>query len=139
MALNSPATDVSQYLADNGHGQLGVDIFRFEWGTSVVDGEDLDRQILVRNGEGPTQEIRSLVEEPMIQILVRGGKGKSSAAVYATARAVYEFLILTNKVTINEMQYVDFEPLSSPQEIGRDSEDRQTVTMRFLTLRNPTA
>lgn len=136
MPLNSPAWDVSQLLAENGFGSIATDIFRFEWGQNT-DGTAIDRQILVRSEAGVPQEIRDLVEQPIIQILVRGDKAESSATVYATARAVYEFLLATFKVTINELQYVDFEPLSAPTEIGRDSEDRQVVTQRFSTYRNP--
>jgi hypothetical protein len=135
MALNSPAVDIVDFLEAAGFGTKGVNLFSFGWGTG--GDVDINSQVMIAALDGLPQEDRTLVEQPTIQVLTRGEPDVGSVVAYARARGIHEFLIQDHQFTINGTEYIDFEPLSLPQTVGRDSESRQIISATYVTMRNP--
>ena len=127
--MNAPHYDVATLLDDNAIGTLATDLFGGEWGKP-------DRQILILDGPGIPSELKTLFENPSIQILVRGDKDEAARTVYTTAKAVYDFLVAqTDSVTINGCEYKGFEVRTNITPLGMDESQRHIYSMNFLTWR----
>lgn len=133
MSLIAPSVHVAQYLGENAVGSLGDDLFAGEWGRS-------DSQILVLDGVGgPAADPKELYEHVGIQILCRGAKRDTHAAVYAKAKEVSDFLLLSpESIEIDTVCYLGFEPSSNVVNLGKDKEERFIFSANFLTYRNRT-
>ena len=129
MTLNPSYFDVATLLDDNAFGSLGVDLFGGEWG-------DVDAQTLVLEGVGTVSDLKQTYEQPSVQILVRGEKLQASHLVYATAKAISDFLVTqAESVTINTTEYIGFEPSSNIAPLGKDANERHVYSMNFSTYR----
>jgi len=121
--------DVAALLNDNALGTLGTDLFGGEWG-------DTDAQTLVLDGVGTPSNIKELYEQPSVQILVRGAKLQAAHLVYATAKAISDFLLSQSEcVTINTTVYKGFEQGSNISALGKDKNERHIYSMNFFTYR----
>lgn len=122
--------DVMQYLAANGLGQIGVDLFGGEWGAP-------DAQMLVVEGVSPVSDLPETYESPGVQILVRGSTGQRDVDVYRRAKTVYDFLVnAPDCLDINGTQYAGFEPSTNLAGLGQDANERFAYSMNFTTFRN---
>ena len=129
MTTNAIHFDIATLLNDNALGSLGVDLFGGEWGS-------VDAQTLVLDGAGTVSPLKQTYEQPSVQILVRGEKLQASHLVYATAKAIYDFLVTQSEsVTINTTEYKGFEPSSNIAPLGKDANERHIYSMNFSTYR----
>lgn len=123
---------VAFFLANNGFGTLGDDIFGGEWGKA-------DKQILVLNGVGSPADPKELFENPGLQIIVRGAKRDADHLVYTVAKTVSDFLLaLPDSVDISGVCYTGFEETSNIANLGKDENERFLYSMNFTTFRNRT-
>ena len=130
MPNNATFFDVATLLNANA---LGVSWY---FSFSVVSGGKPDAQTLVLDGVGTISPLKQTYEQPGIQILVRGEKLQASHLVYATAKAIYDFLVSqTESVTINTTEYKGFEPSSNIAQLGKDALERHVYSMNFSTYR----
>ena len=129
MTINASFFDIATLLNDNALGSLGVDLFGGEWG-------DVDAQTLVLDGSSTPSDLKEVYEQPSVQILVRGEKLQASHLVYATAKAISDFLVTqAESVTINTTEYKGFEPSSNIAPLGKDANERHVYSMNFSTYR----
>lgn len=129
---NAVSFDVMQLLDTNGFGTQGTDLFALGWGV------DVDEQILLMDTEGFESERKLAYEHPGFQVLTRGKKTESQGVAYERARDVHIFLInQPDLLTINGVDYLGFEPVSSLIPLGRDSNERYTFSVNYVTYRNP--
>jgi hypothetical protein len=129
--MNQPSKDVADYLAAQGLGAVGTDIFYGQWGTP-------DTQLCILDATGIPSDMPDTYEQPGVQVLARGTPIEGAAPVYGRARAAWEELVTAGIVTINGVIYQCFEPQAAPFGLGRDENSRHVYTMNFWTLRNPT-
>lgn len=130
MTTNAPYFDVVTFLSDNGFGTLGTDLIGGAWLNKV------DAQTLVLDGVGTPSILKSSYEQPSVQILVRGEKLGAAHLVYATAKAISDFLLMqTECVTINATVYKGFEQGSNIAALGKDENERHIYSMNFFTYR----
>lgn len=122
---------VAKLLASGGFGTLGTDLFGGAWGT------DKDGQVLVLDGAGIPSELKTLYEQPNVQILVRGEKLESDLTVYQRAKQIYDFMVTRPEDNIIEgVCYKGFEPDSNLAGLGKDPNELFVYTMNFSTYRN---
>lgn len=127
--MNAPHEDVMQLLSDGGIAVKGDDLFGGAWG-------DAERQMLVLDAPGVPSIIKEQYEQVSIQILVRGTKEQSSKAVYDFARTAWDYLLgLPDNVTVNDTEYLGFEPEINISPLGRDDASRLAYSMGVLTFR----
>jgi len=130
MTSNAVYYDITQLLSDNGFGTLGTNLNGSEWLIGV------DAQTLVLDGVGTASPLKQTYEQTSVQILVRGEKLQASHLVYATAKAIYDFLVTQSEsVTINTTEYKGFEPSSDIAPLGKDANERHIYSMNFSTYR----
>ncbi len=129
--IDTPAyLDLANYLAANGFGTMGDDIWAGEWGPT-------NRQLMLMNGVGVPSDIKELFENPGIQIFARGDKRDADHVVYAAAKAVSDFILsLPDNIEIQGVCYTGFEPTTNIANIGKDSNERFIYSMNFSTFRN---
>jgi hypothetical protein len=121
---------IAFYLADNGFGSLGDNIFGGEWG-------EADKQIACFGGPGTPSELKETYENPGLQILVRGNKREADHIVYTAAKAVSDFLLsLPDSIEISGVCYTGFEPTTDIANLGKDENERFIYSMNFSTYRN---
>ena len=126
--------DVMRLIELGGLGTVGADLFGGEWGP-------VDAQALILEGPGIVSPLKTLYENPSVQILVRGPKNGDPASrdidVYQRAKTISNFLLSQPEcVEINGRSYKGFEPLSNIVPLGKDSNERFTYSMNFYTFRN---
>lgn len=130
--VNSVAQDVATLLEDNALGTIGTDLFGMQW------GDDIDSQTLVIETGAIDTENKEQYEQPTFQILVRGVRQGAINTLYATIKAIHEFLIEQSElVTINSTDYLGFEPVSGVIALGRDDNNRFVYSSNYYTYRNP--
>lgn len=129
---SSVARDVVKYLTDNlpANGPYYPD----EWGKDA-DGY-IDKQIMIADGVGELSDIPQYYERPMFTVNFRGDKDENSKTAYDNALVVHDFLVNTNRVTINGIDYSYFDTFAPLQQLERDDESRWILFARYLTLRN---
>lgn len=136
MALNSVSEDVRTMLDAGGKGTSGLDLFSFQWGSSI-DGDEVDSQILVTDTGNIEAQVKDEYENPTINIMVRGGTSEGFKAVHDRARDIYEYMIQQVRQTLNGTEYVEFAPIVDQIiPIGKDENNRVVYTMNFYTFRN---
>lgn len=137
MTVNAVAFDIVTLLDTNFPSlTTGTNLFGQEWGH--VDGQDVDAQICVIDGEPIASPLKQQYEQPVFQVLSRGGRGQNSLTAYNTLRAVHEFLIQQPElIAVNGCEYVGFEPQGGIAPLGRDDNDRMVYSIRYYTFRNP--
>lgn len=136
MSVNSPDQDVLTLLQSNGFGTGGADLFSFQWG-SDLDGIEVNKQICVTT-DSYIDQIDRTVEQPVVNIMVRGGTDESQSDVYARARDIYDFMIKEPRQFIGLSQYVQFHPVGGLIPAGLDDNQRIVYSMSFYTFRQPT-
>lgn len=129
--IDTPAyLDLANFLAANGFGTMGDDIWAGEWGPP-------NRQLMLLNGVGVPSELKDLFENPGIQIFARGEKHVADHVVYAAAKAVSDFILsLADNIEIQGVCYTGFEPTTNIVNLGKDSNERFIYSMNFTTFRN---
>lgn len=135
MAKNDPAEDIRTLLNDSLKGTSGTDLFSLQWG-SGVNGDEVDKQILVRTDSFTDALIKDEYEQPTVNILVRGTKKESLKSVYDRARDIYEFMIQQERQTLNTTEYVEFAPIGGLISLGPDDNGRHVYSMSFYTYRD---
>lgn len=135
MALNSVSEDIRQLLNDNSKGTQGTDLFSFQWG-SGFEGAETQAQILVIDTQNIDVIDKLYYERPTFLIYVRGSTTESNKAVYDRARDIYEFMIQQVRQEINGTEYIEFEPVDGPRNLGKDENNRFTYSMNFSTFRD---
>ena len=130
--VNSVAQDVATLLEGNALGTIGTDLFGMQWGDGV------DAQTLVIETGAIDTENKEQYEQPTFQILVRGSRQAAINTLYATIKAIHEFLIEQPELTtINTTDYLGFEPVSGIAALGRDDLNRFVYSSNYYTFRNP--
>ena len=128
--MNAPHFDIANYLNASAIGILGTDLFSGEWG-------DVDAQILVMNSPGSPSDLKDVLENPGIQILVRGEKNAADYLTYDVAKTVSDFLLSAGEnVDIDGTCYTGFEESSNIANLGKDDNNRFNYSMNFMTYRN---
>ena len=135
MALNSVSEDIRQLLNDNSKGTQGTDLFSFQWG-SGFEGAETQKQILVMDTQNIDVVDKLYYERPTFLIYVRGSTTESNKSVYDRARDIYEFMIQQVRQDINSTEYIEFEPVDGPRNLGKDENNRFTYSMNFSTFRD---
>lgn len=129
--IDKPAYyDLALFLAANGFGAMGEDIFAGEWGST-------DRQFMLMNGVGVPSDLKDVFENPGVQIFARGEKRAADHVVYAAAKAVSDFILsLADSIEIQGVCYTGFEPTTNIAGLGKDENERFIYSMNFTTFRN---
>lgn len=97
--------DVADYLADNGYGTLGTNIF------AGFMPDVTGTSIAVYQARGYVPLNPSNIERPEVHIVVRAD---SSADALDKANDVFNFLNKKGDVTLNSVRYLYFRALGSP-------------------------
>jgi hypothetical protein len=130
---DSPAADVGEYLANQGHGSLAVDI----WLNSMPDGSGYADNIIIvtdLHGTNPDSAMGGVVlETPNVQIRTRNN---SRLAAHQKCYAVYNTLKHA-KFTINGHDYWT-EAMHQPGYLLADSNDRTHFVCNFNIRRRLT-
>ena len=133
--INTPVYyDVMRLLELGGLGTVGGDLFGGEWGAP-------DAQTLLLEGVGVPSPLKTLYENPTVQIIVRGAKRGDPESrdidVYKRAKTISDFLLSQSEcVDINGISYKGFEPASNIAAMGKDANERFSYSMNFYTFRN---
>ena len=137
MALAAVMEDVRALIGAGTSWTEGTDLFAYEWGVDA-DGEEIGRQVLVRDDEPIDTDLKDIYEQPVVSIIVRGESTDDGKTVHDLAREIYEFMLAQNTQTINGIKYLGFEPVGGLIPLGRDKNERFGYSMTFFTYRNPT-
>jgi len=136
MSLNSVSEDIRQLLNNDGSfGIQGTDLFSFQWGVNS-DGEEQNAQTIVIDTENLDVIDKQYYERPTFVIYVRGDTSESAHSVYDRARSIYQFMIIQVRQVINGTEYIQYEPVGSPRNLGKDNNNRFVYSMNFSTFRN---
>jgi hypothetical protein len=134
MSLNSVSEDIVTLLNANSKGVEGTDLFSFQWG-SDTSGEEVDKQILVMDGQSIDVELKEEYENPVFLIYVRGSTNEPIKTVYDRARGIYEFMLSQATQTINAIEYLQFKDIGGLAALTKDGNNRFTYVMNFFTYR----
>lgn len=129
--MNAPSFDIMTLLADNAFGAIGTNLFAMAW------GDGTDEQLLVIDTGGIDRSLALQSEQPTFQILARGKPGEDIKTTHDKLRLVHEFLLPLGTTAINGEDYLSFFPISAPNGLGRDENDRAVYTANYSTFRNP--
>lgn len=129
MSLNSVSVDIMNLLAANALGTVGDDLFAIAW------GEGVDAQTLILDQPGFDTTLKENHEQPVFQVLVRGGKNTDMNTAYTAIRDVHEFLIIQPEQILGGVEYLHYEPISTILTLGRDDKDRAIFSMNYYTFR----
>lgn len=118
------ASDMAQYLEDQGHGTVGTDIFY----SFQPDTPDACITVLDTGGLAPDRYIPHA--EPTFQVLVR-------STTYDLAEAKAEAIVTelhdsVHKTIGGDYHYYIF-LLTEPAAIGRDENGRDEISINFVT------
>lgn len=129
---NAVSIDIMTFLAANGFGVIGTDLFAMAW------GEGVDAQILIMDTGGIDTDLKLVVENPTFQILARGDKNIDINATFGVIRSAHEFLISAKDPVISGTAYIGgFEPRGIINSLGRDNNDRVMFSANYFTFRDP--
>lgn len=130
--MTTTLEDLGSYMASNGRGTLGTDLFL----NMMPDSPDSVTSITEYLSGQPLDTMGAhapLVELPMIQVLVRRGPTE-----YLTARTeadlVYNLLVMILDTTIGSNRYT-VTPTNTPTLTGRDEQKRPIVTCNYAVRR----
>ena len=134
MSLNSVSEDIVTLLNANSKGVEGTDLFSFQWGRDSL-GEEVDKQILVMDGQNIDVELKDEYENPVFIIYVRGSTVEPIKTVYDRARDIYEFMLSQATQTINTVEYLQFKDIGGLVALTKDGNNRFSYAMNFFTYR----
>lgn len=139
MTQKAVCEDIRFLLNANSKGVGGTDLFSFQWG-SDADGDEIDKQILVIDGEplqpqGIFGEVKDERETPTFVIQVRGETNEGVKSVHDRARDIYEFMLQQPNQTIDGTDYLAFTPIGGMIPLGKDENNRFSFSMVFFTYR----
>jgi Bacteriophage minor capsid protein len=120
---------VGDYLAANGHGTLGTDLFLGR----MPETPDLCRAVYEYEGAPPVETMgaaATAVDKPRIQVLCRGGRDDYPAA-RDEAQEIRALLGAVASVTLSGIVVLRIRPLGSVNSLGPDGNDRPLVTVNF--------
>jgi hypothetical protein len=126
--MNSPAVDMADYLVGSSSGiglVIGTDLFV----SLLPESPDVVVALFDSSGSSPDPH---LIQNPMVQILVRGKQGKYSAA-YTTAEEIVDTFHELANVDINSTSYLLFWKMTEINHVGNDTKGRPlfSCTMRI--------
>lgn len=134
MAQRAVCEDIRTLLHNGGKGTQGTDLFSFQWG-SGASGVEIDKQILVSDREPIPALIKDEYENPVFEVLVRGGRNENVKAVHDRARDIYEWMCTLPRQEVTPSTYIQFAPVGGMISLGRDDNSRPVFSMTFFTYR----
>lgn len=120
---------VGAYLAANGHGTVGVDLF---YGRRQAT-PDLCRTVYEYEGEPPVEVMGvagTSIDIPHIQIVVRAGHDDYPIA-RDEAQAIRDLLAAVTGQTLSGINVMRIRPLGSILDLGFDESDRPLIGCNF--------
>lgn len=134
MSLNAVSEDVRTLLHNAGKGVAGTDLFSMQWGSANGGGE-VHKQILVMDREPIDALIKDEYENPVFEVLVRGGVAENILAVHDRARGIYEWFITLLRQEVGPVTYIQFAPVGGIIPLSKDASNRAVFSMTFFTYR----
>ncbi len=119
--------DVAAYLASQGFGTVGTDIFKGEY------PESPNALIWLHHGGGEHPRRAWAGERPTLQIVVRD---LTFDDAYVTAYELFNLLHGLTSQTLGGCSYYDFDAVSSPEQRGVDKNGRTEFVLNFRVLKN---
>lgn len=122
--------DLAGYLAANGHGTLGTDLFR----GFLPDTPDVATCLYEYPGLSGDYGAggQSYLERPRVQVLVRD---PSYTAGRARIELIYRLLDTVSGDLINQVRYYSIAALQAPFTMGRDKNDRSLLACNFQAMK----
>jgi hypothetical protein len=123
--------DIADYLASQGYGTVGTDIF---YGI-FPDAKDtsMDNIICVYQTGGQTPDAVEDVEYPGIQLIIRGSDPDT---VKAKVNNIFKALHGLINTTINSVVYHRIDAQGSPTDGGMDEKERRIFTIGFIVMKD---
>lgn len=134
--MNPASVDIKDILVTAGVGTFAA---TSGWAIYISrEPSEPDTCITIYDTGGPGANPKWLIEEPSIQVRVRGAK-LGYLAAYQKADAVKQALLGRAKQTVNSTVYVSFTMLSEIAHIGYDENSRPLFTINFNIIREPSS
>ena len=130
--------DIADYLASNGIGSVGTDIFEGGWfDGGTPNTPDVCVALFHYPGLAPSQVLGGSANPsplifPRVQVAARASK---YSVAYAKAQACYALLAPVTQITINGTRYLRIEALNEPAFIGQDTNSRSLFGTNFQVTR----
>ena len=129
-------SEVGTYLAANGIGTLGIDLFQ----GYMPDSPDAATAIYETGGLGPVRGMRSTAgtpagTQPRLQVVSRAGEYDYSTA-RAKVQSVYALLEGLGDVTLSGVAYKWFGAVQEPFMMGRDDSRRVLIAQNFDVIKD---
>ena len=128
MALNSPATDIRDFLATQGVGTVGVDLF------TGREPEEPHFVVTVFDSGGIPPNPKFLRDEPQVQCLIRGNPNDYENT-WAKAQEVKDVLLGAQPRILNGTDYVLFTQIGEMLTLGYDDSSRLAISSNWQLVR----
>jgi hypothetical protein len=129
------AMAVAKYLAANGYGTVGTDIFA----SIMMDSPAKQISIAEYDGSQSPEFVFGddppPVVHPRIQIKNRVGKADGYQAAWLTAWKIYRAVSALVDVTLESEYYQAFSPMGVPEILERDSQERIVFVQNHAVVR----
>lgn len=128
MVLQPPSFDIATFLAAQGAGTVGTDIF------VGMEPASPDLVVTVYDIGGIAPSPKFLRDEPQVQCKVRGDVNDYQNA-WIKAQEVKDILLGAQPQTLNGTDYVLFVQIGDILSLGRDENNRPMITSNWQLVR----
>ncbi len=128
MALNPPSSDIATFLAAQGAGTIGTDIF------VGMEPSEPDATITVYDTGGIAPNPKFLRDEPQVQVRIRGAVNDYQNA-WIKAQETKDILLGAQPQILNGTDYVLFVQIGEMIALGRDENNRPLIVSNWQLVR----